>query len=55
MRRARVDAEWRAGALKTDWAKPLHDACPMGIEWLAEPGAKGKVLVEGGCFTVDYC
>ena len=25
----------RAGALKTDWAKPLHDACPMGIEWLA--------------------
>jgi hypothetical protein len=22
----------RAGALKTDWAKPLHDAGPMGIE-----------------------
>jgi hypothetical protein len=20
-----------------DWAKPLHDARPMGIEWLAEP------------------
>jgi hypothetical protein len=31
-----MSVEWRAGALKTDWAKPLHDARPMGIEWLAE-------------------
>jgi hypothetical protein len=27
-----VDFGGRAGALKTDWAKPLHDARPMGIE-----------------------
>jgi hypothetical protein len=32
----------RAGALKTDWAKLLHEACPMGIEWLAYSGAKGR-------------
>jgi hypothetical protein len=25
-----------------DWTKPLHDACPMGIEWLAEPWMKEK-------------
>jgi hypothetical protein len=41
----------RAGALKTDWAKPLHDACPMGIEWLAEPGTEGMVPVGGGCIA----
>jgi hypothetical protein len=48
-----MNAEWRAGALKTDWAKPLHDARPMGIEWLAEHRAKGKTPVEGGCIAVD--
>jgi hypothetical protein len=30
-----------AGALKTDWAKPFHDARPMGIEWLAELWTRG--------------
>jgi hypothetical protein len=44
----------RAGALKTDWAKPLHDARPMGIEWLAGPRGKAKTPVEGGCIAVDY-
>jgi hypothetical protein len=35
-----------AGALKTDWAKPFHDARPMGIEWLAELWTKGNWSVE---------
>jgi hypothetical protein len=35
-RRQLIGGHGRAGALKTDWAKPLHDARLMGIEWLAE-------------------
>jgi len=35
-RRRLIDADGRAGALKADWAKPLHDTGFMGIEWLAE-------------------
>jgi hypothetical protein len=33
----RMDADGRAGALKTDWTEPPQDAGAMGIEWLAEP------------------
>jgi hypothetical protein len=34
--RVRAKFDRRDGELKMDWTKPLHEARPMGIEWLAE-------------------
>jgi hypothetical protein len=34
--RVRANFDRRDGELKMDWTKPLHDARPLGVEWLAE-------------------
>ena len=47
-----IDAECRAGALKTDWTEPPEDGRPMGIECHAELRGMGKRPVVGGWIAV---
>jgi hypothetical protein len=45
--RVRANVDRRDGELKMDWTEPLHEAGPMGIDWLGEPVTKREKRAAG--------